>query len=70
MSKTVTTLSGKTYELVSTDETGNLMTVKEGNKEIQIPTSNVEKIEKDSSNIGTVAVVGGLALFALTGLYL
>ncbi len=69
MSKTVTTLSGKTYELVNTDETGNLMTVKEGNKEIQIPTANVEKIEEDS-NIGAVAVVGGLALFALTGLYL
>ena len=70
MSKTVTTLSGKTYELVNTDETGNLMTVKEGNKEIQIPTANVEKIEEEESNLGTVAVVGGLALFALTGLYL
>ena len=37
---------------------------------VQIPTENVEKIEEDKSSLGTVAVVGGLALFALTGLYL
>jgi hypothetical protein len=70
MSKTVTTISGKTYELVNTDETGNLMTVKDGSKEIQIPTANVEKIGEEESNLGAIAVVGGLALFAFTGMYL
>jgi hypothetical protein len=46
------------------------MTVKDGSKEIQIPTANVEKIEEEESNLGAIAVVGGLALFAFTGMYL
>ena len=73
MADKVTMNNGKVYDLVKTDETGNLMTVKENygsRKELQVPTANVEKIEKEESNLGAVAVVGGLALFAFTGIYL
>ena len=72
MADKVTMNNGKVYDLVKTDETGNLMTVKENygsRKELQLPTANVEKIEKEEeSNLGVFAVVGGLALFALTGI--
>jgi len=71
MADKVTMNNGKVYDLVKTDETGNLITVREtrGNrKEIQVPTANVEKIEKEESNFGVFAVIGGLALLALTGI--
>jgi len=71
MADKVTMNNGKVYDLVKTDETGNLMTVKENRgsgKEIQVPTANVEKIEKEEDNFGVFAVAGGLALFALTGI--
>jgi len=70
MSKKVK-MDGKTYELIKTNETETLMTIKEDGwfgKEIQVPVSKIDSIEKDSNIGGAIALVAGIGLFVATGI--
>jgi len=58
-------MDGKTYDLLGTNDTGTLMTIKEDGwfkKEIQVPTTKVDSIEKDNSGIVAGLVIGAIAI--------
>ena len=64
-------MDGKTYKLVETNEAGTLMTIKEDGwfaKEIKVPVSKIDSVEKDSNIGGVIAVVAGVGLFVTTGI--